>query len=172
MSFNKLKILLKDKTISDKIHLIDIIVEKMQNELIAIENSAKNAHSGATHEDAIAKSKYDTHGLELSYLAGSQYERAQHLHGELIKMKALKKELKVDNDSIKVGSIIEVISENDNHELYFLSPYGAGYILEWNGHKVKMVSTESPLGIELHESFVGDEIELGNKNIKEIIACL
>ena len=68
-----------DSGIHSKTAVVKAILKVVDQEIEILERSAQEAHEGATHEDAVAKSKYDTHGLELSYLAGSQYERARKL---------------------------------------------------------------------------------------------
>ncbi|SMF49310.1 hypothetical protein [Pseudobacteriovorax antillogorgiicola] len=163
---------LDKKTLADKTQLHEIIVAQMRQNLDDIVRSAQAAHGGATHEDAVAKSKYDTHGLELSYLAGSQFERANLLRADIVSFSALKPTLFDKDQAIGVSCLVSLESIHPNQKkLVFLSPYGAGMTVNWQTSPVSIVSPESPLGVELVDSFAGDEIEAGSQTL-EIISIL
>ena len=59
----------------NKKKLISYLAEKIAQELTAITEAAKNTYDVATHEDNKPENKYDTRGLEASYLAGAQAKR-------------------------------------------------------------------------------------------------
>ena len=63
----------------NKASLIQIIINELSKKLVIATQAAHAAHDEATHEDAQAENKYDTRGLEASYLAGAQSERAAQL---------------------------------------------------------------------------------------------
>ena len=55
------------------------LIKQINDELEVIKKSAEIAHDDATHEESRAENKYDTRGLESSYLAGAQMERVRIL---------------------------------------------------------------------------------------------
>ena len=63
-------------TLKDKQAIIDRLVEKLQSEAEALVRAAQAAHEAATHEESRAEDHHDTRGLEASYLAGAQAQRA------------------------------------------------------------------------------------------------
>lgn len=141
------------------------VLKKLESNLDEIVRSADAAHGGATHEDAVAKSKYDTHGLELSYLAGSQYERANLLQGEIKSLMESSQKVLDSDAAIGHSSIIEIEDEDSGKsKLLFLSPFGAGLDHQWNGKKVTIVSPQSPLGNELMDQYLGDGISLSSND--------
>src|SRR4030095_10484665 len=56
----------------DKIALVRQIIAQLDAELEGYARSARTAHAEATHEQSKAENKYDTRGLEASYLAHGQ----------------------------------------------------------------------------------------------------
>ncbi|MFW7378979.1 MAG: transcription elongation factor GreAB [Oligoflexus sp.] len=147
----------------DKKELFVLIEETMKAELLEILRSAQAAHGGATHEDAIAKSKYDTHGLELSYLAGSQFERARLLEKDIAAFRSFYKNLDLNQDFVDHGSLVELEKQESGvktSRILFISPYGAGRKVEWYGKEVLVLSPDSRLGMELIDQQVGDEVTI------------
>ena len=67
----------------DKRTLLLQLIDKINTELEVIRKSAEIAHDDATHEESRAENKYDTRGLESSYLAGAQMERVRILTSSL-----------------------------------------------------------------------------------------
>lgn len=153
-------------TIDDKLALKAILLERLWAKHNELKKSAKSAHSGATHEDAQAKSKYDTHGLELSYFAGSQYERAALLKSEILKLESLHLTLIETNAEIELGSLVALRFRTEKaYRYYFLCAQGAGELLEYKGLKICVLSPNSPMGEELLNSIAGDELEINGRQL-------
>lgn len=139
----------------NKQQIIHNILTKLTQELAATIESANAAADGATHEDAVAKSKYDTHGLELSYLAGSQFERARQLQQQLLRFT---RDLPNHHTGqVSVGSLVSLRRGTQKYYL-FLSPVGASLEIVEDGHKVWVISPDSPLGQDIVGLHVGDEV--------------
>ena len=139
--------------------IVAVIVEQLKNELAAIMKSAEAAYSGAKHEDAIAKSKYDTHGLELSYLAGAQFERANLLRSLIVQYQELQLKYFREGDPIGVSALAEL--ENDEGILwFFIGISGASVKVEVDGVTIQIITPQSPLGRELLGRHPGDEITI------------
>lgn len=152
----------------DKQQIVRLIQQHLQQELQVIQQSAAAASSGAKHEDAIAKSKYDTHGLELSYLAGAQAERARLIRGQIRALQALTFS---QGDFVAVGSLVRTDCPSDSQHYYFLCQQGAGVKLEQNGCAITVISPESPIGGQLLDASVGDEVVIRGteRQILEVI---
>jgi hypothetical protein len=54
-----------------------LILDKLRIDLDIAERAAQTAYETATHEENIAENKYDTLGLEASYLAAGQAKRGR-----------------------------------------------------------------------------------------------
>ena len=52
--------------------IVNQIIEQLRIKAGLHLTAAKSAHAEATHEEAVAEDKYDTRGLEASYLAAGQ----------------------------------------------------------------------------------------------------
>ena len=59
----------------DKPHLLALIVATLAHDLDVLTRAAQTAYEAATAEENIAENKYDTLGLEASYLATGQARR-------------------------------------------------------------------------------------------------
>ena len=55
--------------------LLHLIVAQLKESRDALVRAANAAHEEATHEESTAENKYDTRGLEASYLAEAQSRR-------------------------------------------------------------------------------------------------
>src|SRR5689334_15606079 len=60
----------------NKLRLIEEIITALEAELANYARSARAAHAEATDEQSKAENKYDTRGLEASYLARGQSRQA------------------------------------------------------------------------------------------------
>ena len=157
-------------SLQDKRNLIEQVVVALTANLALLKKSAESAHSGATHSDAVAKSKYDTHGLELSYLAGSHFERALRLERELEQLRKMSISVHSSSKAISLGSVI-FLATGSEVKTYFLSLFGAGIQVEWLGYKVSVISPDSPIGAQLLGGFLGDDIDFADSKVEsEVLA--
>ena len=56
-----------------------LVLEKLSVDLDIAQRAAQTAYETATHEENIAENKYDTLGLEASYLAAGQAKRVEEI---------------------------------------------------------------------------------------------
>jgi transcription elongation GreA/GreB family factor len=150
----------------DKRKLHSLLLERLKAELAAILNAAEMAKEGSNHEDAVAKSKYDTHGLELSYLAGSQFERARTAEA---KIGILENSLFIDygeDDEINIGALVRLEGPAQKARFYLISDIGAGLDLEFQGEKIFVISPESPLGETLMGHYEGESVESKERQLR------
>ena len=143
----------------DKRKLHSLLLETLKAELNATLSAAETAKEGATHEEAVAKSKYDTHGLELSYLAGSQFERARLVESKIALLtNSLFKDFDED-DEIEVGALVFLQGKAPKPQAYLISNLGAGLDLILQNERILVISPESPLGEALIGLYLGDMID-------------
>lgn len=139
----------------------------VEAELTALETSLRAAEAAATHEDAKPENKYDTRGLEASYLAGAQKGRAAELRGTLDILTRTRVRNFQEDDAIGATALIG-LDEGGEVALYFLTAVGAGATLALDGRAVMAITPQSPLGRSLLGKRVGDvvtiELPLGAKD--------
>ncbi len=157
----------------NKQELLLSIVDLLSREAENLVSAAKTAHADATAPESKAENKYDTRGLEASYLAGAQAKMAATSMQNIVSYKALELKEFSDKSRIALTAFIELESEDGSRNFYFLGPKGGGTEVEFNGMKVLLITPSSPLGGKLIGREVGDsvKIELGaTKKEYEIIS--
>jgi len=151
----------------NKQKLVQAIRDHLQKELDITTQSALAAHAEATHPDSKAENKYDTRGLEASYLAGAQAERAAGIQATLVAYQFL--DLKsFTNDTPIAATALVQLEESGKKSYYFLSPHGGGFSIEHEGHSIFIIGPQAPLSMQLFGCVVGDAFEMKMKGgIKE-----
>ena len=130
----------------DKTTVLKKITESLQFELETYIRAAKFSHDEATAEENRAENKYDTRGLEASYLAAGQANKVMELEASINAFEELKN--KPQNDSVEIGALVELDQEGST-ELYFIGPTAGGTEVEVNGMGILVITPESPLGSQL-----------------------
>jgi transcription elongation GreA/GreB family factor len=144
--------------------LVQKIVERLERDLELLKNSALAAAEAATHEESKAEDKYDTRGLEASYLAGAQARRASDIQELIQSYRYLELREFAPEDSIAVSALVEfeirVAGVNGaKKQKAFLVPQGGGSLIELDGQKIQVITPVSSLGEELIGRSQGDEFE-------------
>ncbi len=129
------------------------ILEALRTELRA---SYARAHAAlhaateaATGDDTKAEGKYDTRGLEASYLAAGQAEQADELAHNLERFEALDLPAFDSDDIIAAGALVEV-EIDDELSYYLLAPCAGGLSCDIEASDgspstVTVLAPESPL---------------------------
>ena len=136
-----------------KQHIVQQLTEHIEAQLKTMTEAAKASHDASTGEEAKAESKYDTRGLEASYLAEAQAEQCRKLEHSLRIFKSL------EYDNLPAGSAIEpsalVETElNGTIAYYLLTPCAGGITIEHEGFDLTTLSPEAPL----YQSLLGHQI--------------
>ena len=158
----------------DKRALIQKIIANLTSELEVYFRAAQNARAEATHEQSKAESKYDTRGLEASYLARGQSRQAAELEA------AIEEFGKLDGRAFAVGEVIEVgalveVETNGDRELYFIGPRAGGVEVVLDKRQICVITPQSPLGAQLMEKKQGDRPHLmlaGRKQPARIVSVI
>ncbi len=156
----------------NKRSLIQTILDELAKKLAIATQAALAAHDEATHEDAKAENKYDTRGLEASYLAGAQSERAAQLQSAVAYFENLALKSLESKDRIAAAALVELASEGRT-AWYFLSPQEGGLEVVCEGEKVFVLGTQSPLGTALMGKSEGDAVDVKTPaGLREYEICL
>jgi transcription elongation GreA/GreB family factor len=125
--------------------------------------AAQNTYDIATHEDSKAENKYDTRGLEASYLAGAQALRVADLRDTLALVANFNAKDFSDSDKLALGALVELHSGNKKIWVLLLQK-GGGQSAVIDSKQVQIVTPESPLGLQLIGKEVGDEFKISNRD--------
>ena len=140
----------------NKAEFIQRIIASLENDLAVAKTVLAATHEAATHAESRAENKYDTRGLEAAYLADGQRRRLHEIEQALMSYKNFKVQA---CDSIRLGALIEVCSDDASRWLY-LGPDAAGLKVDFVGQKILVISPQSPLGALLIGKEEGDEVVL------------
>ncbi len=145
----------------DKITLLARIVTALEADMEVLRRAAQTAYEAATAEENIAENKYDTLGLEASYLATGQARRTAEIRQALLTYQQL---LLRDYDparGVQVSNLVTLEDEQGEQRLLFLGPEAAGLKIGEGDGLVTVITPRSPLGQQLLGKKVDDEVGLG-----------
>ncbi len=140
----------------DKRALVDLIIAHLTAELGRFANAARSAQAEATNEQSKAENKYDTRGLEASYLAHGQSRQARETEVARQQFANLALRDFGAKDAIDLGALVEI-----NGTLYFIGPSAGGTEVTHEGREVLVITPQSPLGQELIGKRCGDRVAAG-----------
>lgn len=133
----------------DKRPLVAALVAELRLRYERAVGALSGAREAATGADTKAENKYDTRGLEASYLAAGQAEQADELLRALHAVESFDfPEFDLD-DPIGPGALVETEQEGEIHH-YLLAPAGGGIVLSGeSGDPVTVLGPSSPLAQRL-----------------------
>lgn len=126
----------------DKTALLAALIESLREEVESHARAARAAQEAATDPQSKAENKYDTRGLESSYLARGQALRVAEMEEALVLLRAL---VLPPPGVALVGSLVG-LSARHEERWYFLSPAAGGRDLPLEGRRVWILTPASPLG--------------------------
>ena len=146
-------------SLMNKKALIKKIVTQLREELEACFNAARTAHEEATHEQSKAENKYDTRGLEASYLAHGQSRQAAELQAAIATFEQMDGLPFGCGDPVGVGALVEL--EHDGERTFcFVASRAGGLEIMHEKREVMVITPQSPLGGQLHGKKAGDSLQL------------
>jgi transcription elongation GreA/GreB family factor len=137
-----------------------LILEKLKVDLDIAQRAAQTAYETATHEENIAENKYDTLGLEASYLAAGQARRVEEIRQALVLCQNLILRPYDEQQGIQIGTLLGLEDDNGNQQWLFLGPDAAGLKVYLVVQLITVITPRSPLGKSLLGKFEGDEVEI------------
>lgn len=144
----------------NKARLFDVILSKLKSVHQVAVDSAQRAYETATAEENEAENKYDTFGLEASYLAHGQSRRVAQCEADVIAFEKIPR-ITFENDMpASSGALVHLHDEQARSQYVFLSPVSGGLNVQLDKKDITLVTSSSPLGKALSGCFIGDEITL------------
>lgn len=152
--------------------IIKKITAKLAGELELYFRAAQFARAEATHEQNKAEHKYDTRGLEASYLARGQSRQAAELEAAIAEFEKLDARPITNGEPIGMGALVE-LEHGGEKSFYFLGPRAGGTEVIHDRKEILVITPQSPLGEQLMGKKQGDRPLLsigGNKQAANIIS--
>ena len=152
--------------------LLAQIIARLQAELTTLTNAALDTHAEATHEENKAEDKYDTRGLEASYLAMGQSKAADEAAQAVAQFTALTLRDFAPGEPVSLGAFI--VLEDQTRNYYFIGPRAGGTEIEHEGRTVMVITPQSPLGRQLMGRQQGDVLmtNLGGKSSQQQVTLV
>ncbi len=135
-----------------------LMLEKLAIDLDVLQRAAQTAYEAATHAENIAENKYDTLGLEASYLATGQARRVEEIRQALKNCQAMTLAPFDPAHGIQVGALVHLEAGSGSGQWLFLAPDAAGLKLVHDEHTVTVITPRSPLGAALLGKQKDDEV--------------
>ncbi|MCC7300507.1 MAG: GreA/GreB family elongation factor [Verrucomicrobia bacterium] len=150
--------------------LLRVIIAELEADLRRQQAANQQASAGATDGEARAETKWDTCGLESSYLA----------RGHALQFKALASDLEdlrtfmipvFSGLPVGIGALIE--TELDKEKMIcFLLPCAGGTEVSFEGQNVSVITPASPIGAALMDKKQGDRFSFRAGSIGKILSVL
>ena len=128
--------------------VIKKIIARLAEELEVYLRAAQFARAEATHEQNKAENKYDTRGLEASYLARGQSQQAAELDAAIIEFEKLSGKNFEPGAVIAIGALVELELGGEKN-FYFLGPRAGGTEVVHDKKEILVITPQSPLGEQL-----------------------
>jgi transcription elongation GreA/GreB family factor len=156
---------------ADKEALLAVLRDRLAAEVEAMTRAALATHAEATDDENRAEDKYDTRGLEASYLAHGQSRAAGEAAEALAQFRALSPRVFNDGDPVGLGAVVTVESSGPP-ATYFIGPRAGGTEVVHAGVTILVVTPQSPLGRQLVGRRAGEQfpLEVGGRRSTARIA--
>ena len=139
--------------------LVRKIVARLTAELELHVRAALYSRAEATHEQNKSESKYDTRGLEASYLARGQSMQVAELQQAIVEYQKLEVRKFAPGERIGLGAIVELEVAGEA-ALYFIGPRAGGTEVVQDRKEILVITPPSPLGAQLLGHQPGERLQL------------
>ena len=156
----------------DKLLLRQQVLERLAEDLLRVEQAAREAHEAATHEENIAENKYDTLGLEAAYLATGQARRAEAMRQAIVNWRSFSPTSYNPSQGIQLGALIVLVDVGDKQLRLFLGPEGGNMTLSCGGELTQVISSKAPLARALLGKREGDEVSFEVASVRRELEVL
>jgi transcription elongation GreA/GreB family factor len=143
----------------NKHKILQKIIAQLAGELEVYVRAAQASHAEATHEQSKAENKYDTRGLEASYLARGQSRQAAELENAISAFQKLERRKFTPGDGIDLGALVE-LEHNGERTVYFMGPKAGGTEVTYDKREILVITPQSPLGEQLQGRKQGERLKL------------
>ena len=156
--------------IMNKSEIIQKFISAIESELSVLKKAATDTANYATDPENKPENKYDTRGLEASYLAGAQAQRVAEMMDVLLCFKSTALKNFHDGSTVAITALVEVIL-NEKTNYLLIMPLGGGQTVKLFNQTIQVVTPASPLGKALIGQSAGEIITIlagGQKREYEI----
>ena len=143
----------------NKAILLQCVVEKLTADLSLYFKAASAARAEATHEQSKAENKYDTRGLEASYLARGQARQVAELEASIRQFQTMTQRAFSAGDPIDLGAYVET-ERRGIVSAYLLASRAGGTEVVFEGQEIMVITPQSPLGRQLIGHRQGDAVKI------------
>ncbi|WP_024657640.1 transcription elongation factor GreAB [Pseudomonas syringae USA007] len=144
----------------NKRHVLQLIIDKLEIDLDIAQRAAQTAYETATHEENIAENKYDTLGLEASYLAAGQARRVEEIRQSLTLYQNWSLKPFDELRGIQTGDLVVVEAQDGQTRYLFLGPDAAGLKVSAGDRLITVITARAPLGQSLLGRFEDDAVQI------------
>lgn len=155
----------------NKTEILKEFLNALRCDLELAKEASADAAAYATHEESKADSKWDTQGLEASYLAAGQAGKAREAAQAIQRLQNLIQEssTRKENTTVSMGALVTLMISG-SEELFLILPDGGGRCLKVNGSEITAVSPVSPMGSVLMGKPEGATVSLSSGIEVKILA--
>ena len=139
--------------------LIKKIMAELTAQLERYAGAASTARAEAIDEENQAEDKYDTRGLEASYLAAGQSRQMADTAAALQQYGTLTATKVPAGAPVEVGALVELKTRR-GASLYFIGPCAGGTEVVHEKQTVLVLTPQSPLGAQLMGRRPGDRMKI------------
>ena len=151
----------------NKRDVVNRIAEELQAQFELVKRAADTAREDATDEESRARSKYETQGLEASYLAAGQAQSAEEIALAMQTLTAEPFPPYGERDAIGEGALVEVDLGGES-EWFLFTPCSGGLTLNVEGTEVTLLAPGAPLREELFGLKKGTRLKARKLTIRSV----
>jgi transcription elongation GreA/GreB family factor len=141
----------------NKAAILALIIQQLETDIAVSAQAVEMAHDTATHKDCLGSSKYETMGLEASYLAQGQGTRLLELERSLAYFKQLTLQI---SKSIELGAYITLNDEDNKQTYLWMAADAGGLKINYRQQTITVITPKAPLGKAMLGKNVGDDFSL------------
>ena len=141
----------------NKAKFFDKLIQALRDEAFHAIKASQDAADYATNGEARPESKWDTQGLEASYLAAGQAGQAQRWADAVEEMQGDREDLLQPKTKVELGALF-TCEMGGVTETFFFCHIAGGQVIEIDGKAVTVITGHSPLaghllGLKAGEAF-------------------
>lgn len=131
----------------NKKSIVKAVIAELEEELRRQLTAQETAAAGATHAEAKAETKWDTCGLEQSYLARGHAKQFVLLAKQVEDLRAFTPP-SFEGRAVGIGALVETAVSGET-ALFMLLHCGGGVEVVVDGQEITVITAESPVGAAL-----------------------
>jgi len=140
----------------DKQTALQCMIEQLSSDLLMLEQAVALARDTATHADCQGSSRYETMGLEASYLAQGQGTRLLEVERSLKYFKKLT--VNACTAEVVLSSMLLLADEQDHQQMLWIASEAGGLKVQCGETEITVITPRSPLGSALMGKINADEV--------------